>query len=193
MAFSIDNWNVNPNRLWFVRMYDGTTGVGVELYLTLANAQAQTNRQANGVSSGYGTAKSITLSPDVGASVPVSRFQIVYSWHLLATGYSGNSVKIFQLKPFVDLAEISHPLYRNEAIIPLRAAAEINAHTHASIKRDVDLASHLPELEPGDIMEIDSDRLGAAPLGQVIEHRIAGEPNKLTSTLTVTSYLALKR
>jgi hypothetical protein len=75
----------------------------------------------------------------------------------------------------------------------LRTTAEINAHTHASIKREVELTSHLQGLEPGHIVEIDSDRLGAAPLGQVVEHRIAGEPNQLTSALTVTSYLALKR
>jgi hypothetical protein len=193
MAFSIDNWNINPNRLWFVRLYDAASGIGVELYLSLADAQAQTNRQAHGISSGYGTAKLITLAVDAGASVSVSLFQTAYSWHVLVSGLSGYVAKIFQLKPFVDLPEISDPLYRNEVLIPLLAAAEINAHTHAKIERSVDLASHLPELEPGDIVEIDSYRLGGAPLGQVTEHGITGELDKLTSALTVTSYLPLTR
>ena len=34
MALTIDNWNTNPNRLWFVRLYDATTGIGAELYLS---------------------------------------------------------------------------------------------------------------------------------------------------------------
>jgi hypothetical protein len=193
MAFSIVNWNVNPNQLWFARLYDATSGIGVEIYLSLANAQVQTNRQAHGVSSGYGSSKPITLAVDTGASVSVSLFQTAYPWHLLATGFSGNTAKIFQLKPFVDLPEISDPLYRNESLIPLRAAAEINAHTHATISRDVDLASHLPELEPGDIVALDSDRLGDVIMGQVTEHRITGQPHQLTSTLALASYLPLTR
>lgn len=127
------------------------------------------------------------------ATYPVSLFQESYSWHIRVAGQDGNATKIFKLKEFVDLDEISAPIYRNEALIPLRAAAAINAHTHARIPREIELASHLPTLEAGDIVRVNSDRLDVDLFGQVTEHRIAGEPNKLTSTIEVSSYLALKR
>ena len=192
MAFSITNLNYNPNRVWFVRLADAGSNISIELYTTLTDAQAQTNKQAYGTAA-FGADQAVTLTNVPAATYPVSLFQDSYTWHLRVTGQDGNTTKIFKLKEFVDLDDISAPIYRNEELIPLRAAAEINAHTHARIPREIELASHLPTLEAGDIVRVNSVRLDVDLYGQVTEHRTAGEPNKLTSTIEVTSYLALKR
>ncbi len=194
MSLSITNWNIEPNRVWFVRLADNGSTILVELYLTQAAAEARTNLQASGSSSGFGADLAVTLANDPGATVPVSLFESSYAWHLKVSGSDADPTKIFQVKEFVDLDEINHPIYRNEILIPLRAAAEIDAHTHAAISRELELGSHLPELDAGDIVEIDSVRAGAVnQFGQVMEHRITAEPNSLTSTIEVATYLALKR
>jgi hypothetical protein len=193
MAFSVTNWNIEPNRVWYVRLADNGSNILVELYLTQADAEARTNLQASGSSSGFGADLAVTLANDPAATVPVTLFQTSYSWHIRVTGGDGDATKIFQVKEFVDLDEINHPIYRNEILIPFRAAAEIDAHTHAAIRRELELGSHLPELDAGDIVQVNSLRAGANQLGQVLEHRIAGDPNRLTSTIEVAGYLALKR
>jgi hypothetical protein len=98
----------------------------------------------------------------------------------------------------VDLDEISHPIYRNEDLIATRARAEIDAHTHAVIRKAVDLGSHIPTLEAGDIVQVASTRRGKTELLQVLEHRIAGEiseggETRLTSSIAFAGYLALRR
>lgn len=197
MAFSIDSWNINPNRAWFVRLSDGGSGISVELYLSQAEAQSQTTRQAHGITAGYGAELGLTLSNDPGAAFPVSLFQD-YLWHLKVSGASGDAAKVFKVKEFVDLDEIDHPIFRNAALIPLRAAAEIDAHTHALIRKEITLGSHLPELEPGGIVRLSSSRRGRIENLQVVEHRIVGEQSeggetRLTSTIAATSHMALRR
>lgn len=195
---AITSWNVNPNRLWFVRLSDAGSGIRAELYLTQADAEAQTSLQAAGTSTGFGSGQAITLTNESGATEPVSSFQDIYSWHLLVSGADGDPEKIYRIKEFVDLDEISDPIYRNEALITTRARAEINAHTHAVITKDVSLGSHIPTLEPGEIVQLASARRGKTELLQVMEHRISGEVSdsgemSLVSSLVSAGYLALKR
>jgi hypothetical protein len=195
MAFSIAAWNINPNRVWFVRLADAGSVISAELFLTQADAEAQTNRQASGATTGFGSALPVTLEYDLGATVPVTFFQDE-TWHLKVSGADADPVKIYKIKEFVDLDEISHPIYRNTNLITTRATAEIDAHTHAVIRKEVGLGSHLPDLEPGDIVQINSTRRGKNELLQVTEHRISAEisdETTLTSTLSVSGYLALKR
>ncbi|MFA5706157.1 MAG: hypothetical protein WDA41_07365 [Candidatus Neomarinimicrobiota bacterium] len=195
MAFSITAWNINPNRVWFVRLSDAGSNIGVELYLTQADAEAQTNRQASGSTTGFGSDIEVILTPDLGATVPAV-FYLDYTWHLKVSGSDGDETKIFKVKEFVDLDEISHPIYRNTDLITTRATAEIDAHTHAVIRKEVTLGSHIPDIEPGDIVTINSTRRGKDELLQVTEHRIAAEISEetsLTSTLSIAGYLALKR
>lgn len=196
MAFSINAWNINPNRVWFVRLSDAGSTISVELYLTHADAEAQTNLQASGATTGFGTTLDVTLLPDVAATVIVSFFQD-YAWHLKVSGADGDATVIFQVKEFVDLDEISHPIYRNTDLIATRATAEIDAHTHAVIRKEITLGSHIPDIEPGDIVRVNSTRRGKDELLQVVEHQISAEISAenttLTSTLSVAGYLALKR
>jgi hypothetical protein len=198
MALLIQSWNLNPNREWFARLADAGSSISVELYLTQADAQAQTNRQAHGATSGFGSALGVTLTNDTGAAAPISLFQSTYSWHLMVSGSDGDATKIFRMKAFVDLDEIEHPIYRNEALITSRATAEIDAHTHARIAKDIALGTHIPTLEPGDIVRVQSTRRGKNELLQMAEHRIMAEISgggqvSLINSITAVGYLALRR
>lgn len=190
---AIVNWNITENRVWFARISDTGTEIAVELYLTAEDAQAQTNIQASGESDGYGTSLEVTLSNESGASVPVSLFQESHEWHLIVSGANGDTTKIFKVKEFVEMDEISHSIYRSSDIIEARALAEINAHTHAKITKSLALGGHLPALEPGDAVNIQSVRRALNVYGQVFEHRITGTKDSLTSELEVVSFLELKR
>jgi len=193
MALSIVNWNIAENTVWYVRLAVSGSAISIALYLSEADAAAQTNAQASGVSSGYGTSLEITLTNTSGATTPVSIFRDDYAWHLIISGASGDSAKIIKIKEFVDLDEISHAIYHNGTLIEARAIAEIDAHTHAAIIREIALASHLPSLEPGDIVNLDSDRRSLDDMGQVFEHTITGTPNSLTDTIEMRKFLELKR
>lgn len=198
MSLSIINWNINENRIWFIRLSDTGNAISVELYLTKADAQAQANLQASGESSGYGSELEVSLANESDAATPVSFFQDEYSWHLIVSGQNGDPTKIFKIKEFVELDEISHAIYRNSTLITSRATAEIDAHTHAAIIREISLGVHLPELEVGQIGGIDSDRRGIDDLSQVTEMQIIGTINKsgeqsLTNEIETSKYIALKR
>lgn len=193
MSLSIVNWNIDENRVWYVRLSDTGSAVSVDLYLTQADAQAQENLQASGESSGYGTGMEVMLENETDADVPVSVFQEEYAWHLTVSGQNGDAAKIFKIKEFVEMDEISHSIYRNSALISARATEEINAHTHAAIIRDIALGTHLPEIEPGQIMGINSARRGIDDLSQVAEHMITGTQNSLVSSFEARKYMELKR
>jgi hypothetical protein len=193
MALSIINWNIDENRVWFVRLSDTGTAVLVELYLTQADAEAQTNLQASGVSTGYGTILEVTLVNESGATVPVSLFRDEYAWHIMVAGQNGDATKIYKIKEFIEMEEISHAIYRNSTLITARATAEIDAHTHAAIIRNIPLGTHLPELEVGQVMGFNSTRRGINDLSQVTDHEIIGSPNSLISVIETRKYLELKR
>ncbi len=194
MAFSINNWNINPNRLWYVRIEDVSGVLTIGLYLTQADAGASTNCQAVYTAAAFGSDLEITLEEEAGASVAISLHQETDEWHLVVSGSADDDTKIFQIKSFIDLDDIQHPIYRNPLLVTRRATAEINAHTHVDIERHLDMAIHLPTLEPGEIVSITSDRRGlSADLCQVREHLITGTPDRLTSRLLVTKYQAIKR
>lgn len=198
MAFQITAWNVNPNRVWFVRLSDAETGILAKLYLTQADVEAETNLQASGTSVGFGSNVEIVLANESGATEPVSRFQDSYDWHFMVSGSSGDADILYRIKEFVELDEINDPIYRNEDLITTRAKAEIDAHTHAVISKELVLGSHIPTIEPGDVVQLASTRRGKTELLQVMKHQVTGEISdggemSLTSTLSVAGYLALRR
>ncbi len=193
MTFSIINWNIDENITWFARLEDTGSAILFELYLTQADAEAQSNLQASGVSSGYGVELEITLDNESGATVPVTLFQGEYEWHVVVAGQNGDPAKIYKIKAFVELDEISHAIYRNSTLITSRATAEINAHTHAAIIREISLGVHLPELEVGQIAGINSTRRGINDLSQVIDIQITGTPDSLITEIETRKYIELKR
>ena len=190
---SIVNWNIAEKSTWFVRLADSGSAVAVEIYVTQADAEAQTNLQASGEASGYGSNLEVELTNEEDAAAPVSLFQEDYSWHLTAAGQSGDDARIFKVKEFVEMDEISHSIYRNSELITARATAEINAHTHAAIVRNISLGTHLPDTEPGDIAGLDSTRRAVDDLSQIHEHQIVGTPDSLVSEIEIRKYLELKR
>lgn len=192
MGLLIAHWNIAENNVWFVRLADSGSGISVELYLSQANAQAQTNMQASG-SSGYGSSQEVALTNEIGATNPVSLFRDDYDWHLMVSGAASDSTKIYKVKEFVDIDEISHAIYRNSSLITARANSEINAHTHAAIIRSVALGKHLPLNEVGDIARLTSTRRAVDDYGQIVEHTITGTPDSLESEFEIRKYLELKR
>lgn len=193
MPFAIAAWNIDPNRVWYVRMADAGSNIAVQLYATQADAKAQTNMQASGVTTGFGSSLPVTLTNAGGAAYPVSLYQSTYTWHLQVSGADGDSTAIFRVKEFVDLDEIDHAVYRNADLIPIRAAAEINAHTHARYTRMIQCGLPILAAKEGAIGSITSARLALSEMGQVATHTITGTPSSLISELEIMTYKALKR
>jgi len=189
----IENWNIAENIVWYARLSDSGSGVSVEFYLTQTDAEARTSLQASGESSGYGSEMEVELTNEGDAVTPVSLFIEDYDWHVTVSGESEDPTRIFKVREFVEMDEISHPVYRNSALIAARAAAEINAHTHAAIIRNIFLGTHLPEIEVGQIAGMDSARRGVDDLSQIHEHQIIGTPDSLVSEIEIRKYLELKR
>jgi len=196
MAFAINNWNIDPNRLWYVRIADdgAVNLLTVELYLTEADAEAQSNRQAHSLGNAFGSAVEILLTADSGATVDISMHQSTDAWHLVVSGADDDAEKIFCVKPFVDLEDIQHPIYRNPLLVTQRATAEIDEHTHVLFERQIELGVHLPTLEPGEILSITSARRElSADLCQIAEHTIVGTVNRLYSRVTADKYQGIVR
>ena len=99
------------------------------------------NIQAAGESSGYGSNLEVHLISEEDASYQLSFFQDILPWHLKVSGASADPVKIFKVKEFIDLDEISHPVFRNAGLSEIRARAEIDSHTHAKFFHSVELGT----------------------------------------------------
>ncbi len=191
MPLEIANWNLSPNREWFVRLAWSDPVISVELYLTQADADGQANRQAAG-SGSAGNDVPVTLAADPGA-LEISFYQQTEPWHLKVSGQAGDPVRVFHVKEFVDLADITHPAYRNADLVRARAAAEINAHTMANLSRTIAIAGHYPDLEPGDIVALNSTRRGIDQKCQVTGFTISGDPDSLLSTIECSRFVAVTR
>ena len=198
MAFLIAAFNVKPNREWFIKLSDSGSAILAELFLTEAHAQTGTERQAHGTSSGYGVGMEITLENDSGAAEPVTgKYSDVDAWHLKASGESGDPAKIFRMPAFEDLLDISDAIYLNAELGARRAVTEIDAHTHLAKIRRIDLAVHLPQLEPGETPRLNSARESINELGQcdsfTISGSVSGQETKLTTSLEMRTYQAMTR
>lgn len=197
MPFSIVSWNVSPNRVWYVRVSDNGSNILVGLFLTESDARGNSNRQAYGTTSAFGSDLSVSLTNEITATEPVSKFQSSESWHVKVSGDDGDSTKIFKVKEFVELDEIEDPIYRNADLITTRATAEIDAHTYAKITKSLALGVLLELVDVGDTVQCSSTRRNNNSVVQVEEHRIYFMTNEsktvMMSTLNVAGYLALKR
>jgi hypothetical protein len=193
VAFSITNWNINPNRVWYVRISDAGTTILVGLYLTEADADAATNRQAYGSTTAFGTGLEVTLTNETGATEPVSLFTADLTWHIKVTGIDGDATKVFKVNMFVDLPEINDAIYRNTSLIPIKAAAEINAHTHVHVRRSIALARHDPTYDIGDIVQVDSTRRDATALAEIESLQIAVTKDAIITNMDVVTYVSISR
>lgn len=190
--FNLINWNVNPNRDWYVKLSDAGTGVLVELFLTQASLQAGTSRQAYGTSSGYGSAVNVTLTVDSGATVSVSLYQDRLTWHVQVLGAAGYSTTSFLVKKFFEKQEIQHAAYVNGSLADSRALGEINYSTNIRKIYSLSLAQFV-DMSLGDVVAFDSDRI-AAEKGQVEAFNLElGISSIIITGVRVVNYIPMKR
>ncbi len=182
----IVNWNIDENLLWYVRLWADAGGVGVSLHHDQDDAHSGSNAVAQAVSTGYGDAQPVLFSSGV------DKFIERYDWHILVAGQSDDDMRVIEVQPFVDLPEISHKIYANDVIAMQRAQAEIDAHTHMEIRNGVGCAVHYNVVDIGQKVAIPSGRAGAVT-GTVTEHKISGQPDRLVSSLEITSFMEVTR
>jgi hypothetical protein len=188
MSFAITDWNLNPNRNWYVTIDDSGSGIQVDLYTTQANTEAETNRVASGTGA-YGTGSQITLVMDDAGTPEISLFNSDLDYHLAVTGESGDTSKTYHVAPFVDMDEISDGIYKSTALIQARALYEINLHTHTTKTITLSLASQFLGINVGDVVRIQSDRRNIDVLTTVTETVITGEPDSLTAEIETKEYV----
>jgi hypothetical protein len=193
---SLLNWNVYPNQLWYVKLIgDSGSGMTVELYETETDLNAGTNLVASG------TVDSETLEVVLSDSLLVDMefYYEDYTAHLTVSSIlSGTSTRSFKLKPLTDISEIDHAVYNNSNISISRGEAELDLHTYAILGREITLATHLPELECGEIVELNSTRRNKLEKSQVLSMTISGSASEdgtseLTTSINVANYLELSR
>jgi len=188
MAFVITDWNLNPNRNWYVVISDSGSGIQVDLYTTQANAGAGTSLVASGTGD-YGTGSQITLDMDDDGTPEISLFNSDLDYHLAVTGESGDTSKTYHVAPFVDMDEISDGIYKSTDLIQARALHEINLHTHTAKERSLSLAGPFQDIEAGDVLRIQSTRRDIDVLSTVTETVITGTPDSLTAQIETVEYI----
>jgi hypothetical protein len=188
MPFAITEWNLNPNRNWYVKLADAGTDISVKLYPTQADAAANTNLVAEGTAV-FGTGSETLLIAT--GSLLISLFNDALLYHLKVSGADADTAKTFHIKPFVDIPDINHNVYRSEALIQKKALAEINAHTHTAKIRSIGIANHNPLLRTDDVINIQSTMRSLNVLATVSERLISGTPDELIDQIETVEYLDL--
>jgi len=190
MPFALTEWNLNPNRNWYVKLADAGTNISVKLYPTQADAAANTNLIADGTAA-FGTGSEVLLIMSATGDPLISLFNDALSYHMKVSGADADPAKTFHIKPFVDLPDINHNVYRSESLIQKKALAEINAHTHTSKIRSIGIANHNPNLRTDDVLNIQSAIRSLNVLATVSELLIAGTPDALIDQVETVEYLDL--
>jgi len=186
MTASIDNWNVDPNQVWYVKIGpSGGQGL-VELFNTAADAQAGTNRVAHGTFS-FGSGAPVTLT-DEPTPPTVQIFNEVLEYHLKATLLEEDPAATFRIGPFTDLPEVSSPLLSDADRILDRARREIDQHTHTQILRDVSLAVHYPDMDVGDVVRITDSMRSLDVTARIDEIRTSFDKDSLLDTFTAVEF-----
>ncbi len=169
--FDVADWNIEPNQKWFVKLSDIGASALVELFNTLADLEAAVNRVAY-ASVAFGVDVKVTLTADATApsfGAALSKFNSQLDYHLKITGSDGDATKRFAIGPFTDLPPVEDPLMLSEEVIAARATLEINKGTHSTLRRQMTLESHYPDLDLGDIVTLASTRRVIAPVKNRVE------------------------
>jgi len=192
MSFSITGWNIDPNQDWYCKLSDSGTDILVELYTTQADAEAGENLTASG-STDFGIGSDVVLVMDAGGAPEISLFDAETTYHLKISGQDADETKIFHVSPFVDLPGITHGIYQSEGMISPRASYEINAHTHTSKIKSIGIANHIPAMQAGDVLRIQSTRLAVDVLTEITDLTISGTTDSLVNTVETIEYVDLSR
>jgi hypothetical protein len=152
---SISNSNLEPNITWYIAMWSNSTDVALRCHQTLADAQADTNTIATGVA-GIGTDVPLTLNQTPGAPITISKYDNEIPWHLLMVAGQWEDTVIMKMGPWSDMEQVKHAIYQNREIIPYRAAALINKGTKLDTQIDISYAGTIYNLEPNNVVRINS-------------------------------------
>lgn len=190
--FSINSWNLNPNKDWYVKFDNLTSYMLVRLFNTATDALNGTNLVAT-ANVDFGDDEGVTLEMADSGSPTISLFNPAVPFHLVVSGASGDTGKTYHLYPFVDLPEINNSVYRSEDLILRRVTNEINLHTHVYKNKTVSLSTVIDGLDINDVLEIDSDFRGGTSNNLVDEITISGTSKSLVATVGCVEYLDFKR
>jgi len=190
MSFAITEWNLNPNRNWYVKLADAGSDISVKLYPTQADAAAGTNIVAEGTAD-FGTGSEAVLHMNAAGDPVISLFNDALTYHLKVSGADADTTKTFHIAPFIDLPDINHNVYRSETLVQKKALAEINAHTHTAKKRSIGIANHNPNLSTDDVLNIQSTMRSLNVLATVSELLISGTTDALIDQIETVEYLDL--
>ena len=190
MAFSILSWNIEENQDWWVRLSDTGTAILVQVFGTLADAQAVTNICGSYTTDGYGP-RFVVLTAGPGKPLGFGLFQSAFVWHMRVTGQNGDATSTFKVAKFCELSPISDPIYRNVDLITKRGVYEITIHSTVNYKYIIECPG-IPDVEPGDIVTVSSSRLGTF-LAQVSNIRIDGTTVSLISSVNLEKYALIQK
>lgn len=189
---TVDNFNVEPNEKWFVRLSAGATNIDISLYLSRANALAGTNPIASGQSSGFGTFRPVTLT-QIATTPAISKFATNVSWDLQVSGQTGDSMEIYRVGPFSDMDDVSHAIYRNDEIIPYRAAALVNERTHLDRSATIVTPKIDSQITPNKSLRVASSEMGIDAHYTISGIELELTPDSMLMTVTASKYERMLR
>jgi len=188
----LENWNVKPNQTWFVHVNSYT----VTIYETEVDMLAVSNAIAVGTADADSLATVLTYVDEYEGDVEFYYQDVPY--HVsLSEVIAGD--RYFKIKPLTDLAEIRHPIYNNSSVILMRGQAELNLHTYTILGREVVLATHVPEMEVGECVDLTSTRRNVtSEKSQILSQNISGSVGEngeasLVNSICVANYTELYR
>lgn len=150
---TLTDWNVEPNKKYFVKLSDTGSQVLAELFNTSAYAAAGTNRVAYG-NCAYGADVELTLTND--SEYPsITYFNFTKSYHLKVTFTAGDSETTYQVGPFYD-KDIHDTLCYTEDQQLARAQLEINRGTHSIDSKTLLRNDHDPDMRDGLVVNLDT-------------------------------------
>jgi hypothetical protein len=192
------DWNVRPNKTWYVSV----EGYLVKLFETKEDMDNNVNPIMQGTADA--TTLQVVLSYIDEYEGDVELYYQDIEYHLTISGpslpdeYDAGIAK-FKIKPLTDMSEIRDPIYNNSNIVLFRGEAELELHTNVVRKRDIVLGTHLPELEVGDVVSLTSiRRILTNENSQVLSQTITGTTaedgtTSLVNTIQVATYMELYR
>lgn len=188
----LQSWNVSPNKTWYV---DVTNAI-VTLYDTQADMLNGVNPVATGEADEYTLDVVLSYVDEYEGDVAFYYSDLLVHLYLSEI-ISGT--RQFKVNPLTDIAELRHPIYNNSNIIISKGEAELNLHTYMVLKKGLVLGTHLPELEPGDVISLTSTRRGTTEKkSQVLSETISGSISgsgeaSLVNTIQIADYKELSR
>lgn len=178
-AATVSGWNVAPNLAYILRLLPGPASCGVLLY------DADNTLIATGAALA-GTDQPCVLLPQTGQAIGMIDPDL--GWHLLLTTTGTESQRTIRIGPAVDLPDEIHPVYGDDDMAVVRAAAAIDAAAHyiddVTVTCPLGIGAGL-----GDIVSVPVG--GAAVVGQVESITWTATPDGTTEQAVIRRHVAI--